>query len=608
MNLFGQIKIGVLLLFLCLIVACAKIASPTGGPRDRRPPVVMGTLPEMYSTNFKGKRILITFDEYVTLDNINENLIISPPLQSRPKVWLKGRSVVVDLQEDLKEDHTYTFNFQNAIKDLNEGNVLEGCVFVVSTGPTLDSLSVTGNVYYAENLETPEKVFVLMHRNLADTAVRKSLPDYIGVIDKFGYFRINNISPGSYKLYALKDADNNKRYSSDNEEFAFAGQVIEVSADNSWIPVVEDDTTAVAEPLPEGAAISQNGQTGIADTIVPIGENQLFMFKKASEARYLMSPQRKLKNQLEFAIPLPPESMPFEFSIPGAGEGSFIIERSVKKDTLIVWLTDSTLIDENPLRGEITYPFTDSSNVIISKTDTVNLRYVEPGSPRRGAVEQKRVALVIRNNFSASGGAKPGQKFIFSSGTPLIEPNIAQMKLFDITKDTTQVPFSLQKDSLTATKYFLETKILPEKKYLFVADSGAFRDVYDSCSDSIGIIISLKSIESYGNLSFNIKNTEGPLIVQLLDNTEKLIMETRMYGDGKAEFPLLDPTTYRARIIFDADNNGIWTSGDFDKERQPEQVTYYENEIEVKANFDIGQDWDAGKRNEKNPELRATKK
>jgi hypothetical protein len=139
MKLPVYIKICVLFLLLLFTSKCAKVGSPSGGPRDWQPPVVIKTVPEAGSTNFKGRRITITFDEYVTLDNINENLIISPPLKSRPKVWLKGKSVIVDLAEDLKEDFTYTFNFQNSIKDLNEGNVLEGYQFVIATGPTNES-------------------------------------------------------------------------------------------------------------------------------------------------------------------------------------------------------------------------------------------------------------------------------------------------------------------------------------------------------------------------------------------------------------------------------------------------------------------------------------
>ena len=610
MNLSGYIKAYVLFLLFLFISACAKIGSPSGGPRDREPPVVMKTVPIANSTNFKGRRITITFDEYVTLDNINENLIISPPLKSRPKVWLKGKSVIVDIDEDLREDYTYTFNFQNAIKDLNEGNILEGYKFVVSTGPVLDSLSVTGNVYYAENLEIPEKIFVLLHNNLDDTAVRKSLPDYIGTIDRSGYFNINNIRPGTYNLFALKDMDNNKRYNLDDEEFAFLNYPIEVFADTSWIPppVVVEDTTAISEALPEITTIVQDMQAQEADSIALTGENKLFMFKKAFSTRYLKSSQRTIKNRLDFVFSLPTTDMPVEFSLSDAAKNSFIIEQSIDKDTLMVWLTDSALIENNLLSAIIKYPFTDSIGVVY-KTDTINMRYVEVRAPRGGTTERQQAPLTLRNN--SQGGIKPGQKLVLRSETPLIEPDTSFMRLFEISeKDTSKISFSLQKDSITTTRYIVETKLLSDKRYLFVADSGAFRDIYNACTDSIGIIFSLRSVDLYGQLSFNIQNIEEePIIVQLLDRTEaRVVMETRMTGSGKAVFSLLDPGTYRARIIFDADNDGKWTSGDFDKKRQPEQVTYYPDEIDLKANFEIEQDWDAGARNEKDQKLRAVKR
>ena len=144
-------------LLIILISACAKISSPSGGPRDRLPPVVVKSIPVNGAKNFKGKSIAITFDEYVVLDNINEKFMVSPPMKKKPRVFIKGKSVNVEFDEKLKDSTTYTFYFQDAIRDLNEGNILENYQFVFSTGPVIDSLSVTGNVYNAFNLEVPEK-------------------------------------------------------------------------------------------------------------------------------------------------------------------------------------------------------------------------------------------------------------------------------------------------------------------------------------------------------------------------------------------------------------------------------------------------------------------
>ena len=607
-----HIKASILFLTFLFIGACAKIGQPSGGPRDRTPPVVLRTTPEAYSTNFKGRRIIITLDEYVQLDNINENLIISPPLSSRPKVWLRGKNVIVDIDEDLKENFTYTFNFQNAIKDLNEGNILEGYRFVVSTGDVLDSLSVTGNVYYAENLEIPEKIFVLLHSNPEDTAVRKTLPDYIGIIDRNGYFSIDNVKPGNYMLYALKDLNNNRRYDLADEEFAFLDYPVEVFADTTLIEdiiaaedivAVSADTTAISKPL-----IMENELKTDADTTILIGENRLFMFQKAFTTRYLKSSQRKSKRLLEFVLSLPPlADMPAEFTLSDFAENTYITEQSLNRDTILVWLIDSMLVETNPVPAMIKYPFTDSIGAVVYKTDTINLRFVE-ARPTRGATTVVQPILALSNN--SQGGIKPGQKFVFRSETPLVEPDTSMMRLFEIKeRDTLKIPLLLQKDSITTTKYIIENKLLADKRYFFVADSGAFRDVYDVASDSIGITFSLRSEDAYGKLTFNIQNIDEAIIVQLLDRTEaRVVAEALMNESGKAVFPLLDPATYRARIIFDTNNDGKWTPGDFDEKRQPEQVTYYPDEIEVRARFEIEQDWNVEARNEKNQKLRAVKR
>ncbi|HAM10992.1 MAG: hypothetical protein A2X05_11895 [Bacteroidetes bacterium GWE2_41_25] len=595
----------ILLLIFLLIYSCAKIGRPTGGPRDRVPPVVVKTLPGERSINFSGDELLLTLDEYVVLDNINENLLVSPPMKQKPKVWLKGKSVVVELQEDLKDSTTYTFNFQNAIKDLNEGNILEGYQFVFSTGPVLDSLSVTGNVYSAENLDLAEKAFVLMHSELADSAVKKHLPDYLSIIDKNGYFRINNVKPGSYRLYALNDADNNKTYNLKDEEFAFLSSLLEVTADSNWLPIVKDTVKVIREPVARTNA-QRDLKKKIQDTVVLTGKNKLLLFVQAPTARYLKSSERKMKYRLEYVLSLPPDSLDFKIRIPDTDSSSYFIENSRQRDTMTVWITDTTIYGQNQITTYLKYPFTDTSDMIVYKEDTVMLRFVAP-KEIKGTRIKKPLSLPVLNNIPA-GSVKPGQKIIFSSETPLKEPDTTLIRLYDVTtKDTLKIPYVFVKDSLTATKYLFVANILSEKKYFFVADSSAFFNYFGECSDSIGIRMSLKPADSYSKLTFNIRNGEGDMIIQLLDKTEKIVREGKINGDGKIDFPLIEAGLYRARVIFDYDGNGKWTTGDFSAGRQPEPVSYYPTEIEIKAKFELEQDWDVAVKYVKDVKMRLTK-
>ena len=604
MNRSSLTRFYILIFTILLIYSCAKIGAPTGGPRDRIPPEVTETIPEAGSVNFSGDKIEITLNEYVALDNINDNLLVSPPMAKKPRVWLKGKTVVGEFEEDLKDSTTYSFNFQDAIKDLNEGNILEDYQFAFSTGPVLDSLSVNGNVYYAENLDVPEKVFVLLHRELADSAVKKHLPDYIALIDQNGYFRINNVRPGIYRLYALNDADNNKKYNLKDEEFAFMSSLLEVTADSNWLPIVKD-TVKIKEPVVKKST-QKDQKKKLQDTIVLTGKNKLLLFVEAPTQRYLKSSERKFKQQLEFVLSLPPDTLDFDFRIPDADSSTYFIEKSRQKDTMIVWLTDTALYARNQISTILTFPSTDSSGMVVYKEDTVMMRYTAP-KVQRGSNVKKPVSLPLVNNIAA-GLIVPGQNVIFRSETPLRDPDTAMIRLYDITKDTLIVPYTLVKDSLTATKYIIMANIIPEKKYFFLADSAAFCDYYGQCSDSIGIRMSIKPLDSFSKLTFNIKNGEGQMIIQLLDKSEKVVMEAKRNGDGVTEFPLLNPGLYRAKMIFDHDGNGKWTTGEFSAGQQPEPVTYYPEEIEVKEKFELEQDWDVGIRYEKSKKLRTVKK
>lgn len=601
------IRFHIIILIILLACSCAKIGRPTGGPRDREPPFVVETVPPNEGTGYAGYKVEITLNEFVALDNINDNLLVSPPAKKKPKVWIRGKTVIAEFEEDFKDSTTYLLNFQDAIKDLNEGNILEDYQFVFSTGDVLDSLSVTGNVFFADNLEVPEKIFVLMHRNLADSAVKKQMPDYIALIDRFGYFRLNNVRPGTYRLYALEDADNNKTYNLETEAFAFQGSPIEVTADSNWLPIIKD--TVTVKKAPEVKTTSRTKvKINPKDTIPLSGKNKLMLFTEAPTARYLKSSERKINFKLEYVLSLPPDSMEFVVTIPGADSSSYLVEQSLQRDTLLVWLTDTALYNQGQITTYLRYPVTDTAGVVDIKIDTVQLRFVPPKATKTSVIKIPE-SLKITNNM-VSGIAKPGQKIIFKAETPLREPDTSMIRLYDITKkDTLKVPYTFRKDSLHLTRYYFDFSILPDKKYFFVADSGAFTDYFGECSDSIGIKISQKPLDSYSKLTFNIKNGEGDMIIQLLDKTEKtLVREAWINGDGKVEFPLLEPGFFRAKIIFDTDGNGKWTTGNFAEGTLPESVTYYPKELEVKLKFEIEQDWDVGVRYEKDMKMRSLKK
>lgn len=590
---------------LILIGACAKISNPSGGPRDRTPPVVVETVPKYGARNFKGKSVAITFDEYVTLNSINEKFMISPPMKKKPKVYTRNKNVVTEFLENLRDSTTYTLYFQDAIRDLNEGNILDDYQFVLSTGPVLDSLSVTGNVYNASDMETPEKTMVLLYRQLADSFVVKHLPDYISRVDQKGYFRINNVREGIYRLYALTDADNSKNFNLPDEPFAFMNAPIEVTLEKNYIPPVRD-TVPKKKEIPKAKDVSKTKDLKLQDTIVTKGEYPMMLFTATKKAHYLTSSGRPLKYQLVYSFSLPTDTLGYRFIIPDTGKESYYIETNKEKDSIKVWLTDSTLYSKNQIKTIIGYPFTDSLGILGYKQDTIQMRFMTPRPPR-GKV--KKPVFTFETNIKANL-LIPGQKIIFTSLTPFRQPDTTLIRLYqvtDSTKSNLSVNYSLVKDSANSCIYYLKADLKQDKKYLFVGDSASFGNIYSVNSDSVGIGFSFRKPDSFSKLTLSIKNCKMNSIIQLLNNSEKLVTETIIKSDGKVVFPMLEGGTYRIRVIYDINGDGKWTTGNFDTGRQPEPVSYYPNELEIKSGWEIENDWDIGKQLYKPEKLKQKK-
>lgn len=567
-----------------LISGCAKVSAPAGGPRDRVPPVVVKTNPVNGARFFSGKKVEIEFNEYVTLDKINEKFMISPPMKKRPEVSIKGKSVVVEYEDELKDSTTYTLYFGDAVRDLNEGNVYAGLQFVFSTGAVIDSLSLTGNVLNAFVLDAPEAPIILLYSDLSPEAVRKSFPDYITRPDINGYFRIDNIREGRYRLYALKDNDNSRSFNLAGEEFAFLDEAVEVTPLNNYLPVREDTVKTVKAPAKT------------AEPEVLKGEHMLIMFLHEKTASYLTSSTRTLPYHLTYTLALPPADQPFEVSIPGSSEGSFFIERSTGNDTVHVWITDSIIYSSTLINTLVTYPFTDTSGATVSKLDTVPMRFVQPRAPRGGV---KAPVFELKHNIPG-GNVRPGQKIIFQSETPMREPDTARIRFYEMKgAERIRLPYAFVRDSASSRRIFLDVSLVPGKTYLYTADSASFGNIYGVSSDSTGMRISVREEKSFGKLVLNVKGYEGSRIIQLLDKSEKPVREVRMDTDGKAEFPMLDKGAYRMRVIYDRNGDGRWTTGNFDSGIQPEAVSFYPQEIEIKEDWVLDQDWDISKKNEK---------
>lgn len=577
MNNTAALKYIFIILTFLSVWSCAKVGQPSGGMRDRIPPVVVKSVPENGSVNFRGRKIEIEFNEYVTLDNINEKLMISPPLVKRPRTLLRGKSLIIEYDEQLRDSTTYAFYFLDAIRDLNESNILENYKFVFSTGPVIDSLSLAGTVFNSFDLEVPENVSVLLYGNLSDTAVTTTVPDYISRVDQSGSFIIDNIKSGSYRLFALKDDDNSKNYSRVEEPFAFKDSVINITTTDNYLHDPSD--TAMLKMRNPG--------------------NDLYLFTGLSKNRYLVNSSRNSKYWLMYALSLPPDTMHFSFSIPGFSPESYFIEKNITKDTINVWITDSLLYSQEQIETIINYPYTDSLGNEIYKQDTIAMRYLTPRRPVK-----TKTSLVLRSNIQGTT-IKPGFRIVFRSETPLKKPDTSGIFLYELVDTTnSRIDYSLEPDTLESGVLRLNAELTEGRQYTFIMDSATVSNIYNEKIDSTTLRFSVGRSEEYSNITLTITNFPSDCIIQLLNNTEKPVAEKNIPASGIVQFGLLDRGTYRIKAIHDLNGDGKWTTGDYYTGRQPEPVTYFTKELLIQEGWYVKESWDLSVWNLKVPGLR----
>jgi hypothetical protein len=575
--------IGVSLFYLIFYTSCANIGSPSGGPKDSIPPVVLKTIPALRGTNFNGSDVRFTFDEYIIPDEISEKLVISPPMKKKAMVKMKGKTLIVEFSENLKKETTYSMDFKDAVADNNEKNPIKDFRFSFSTGSSFDSLRVAGYVKKALNQEPVEKALVLLHRQHDYMSFIDSLPDYIGTTDKEGFFMIDNVAKGEYRLYALTDADKSLTYNSNSEMIAFADSLVVPSAKY----VARLDTVV--------KGLDTMVVTGHVDYLP--GPRYLMLFEEEKFDQYLNDSKRSQANKCDFYFA---ESLSDSFQInllkPKTNTEWKFIESNLKRDSITAWLTDTLISNSDTLKFQLKYEVLDSLNKMITKLDTIEMIYSAPkvAKPKRKKGEVPVIpTITLGNNINATAHDLY-QRIQIEAPEPLITFDKAKVRLFQL-EDTvkTLIPIEVVKDTNSVRKYYVEHHWEPETNYIFEIDSAAARNIYGYPSNKVEQKFRTQKEDYYGKIYLNITGLNGPAIVQLLanDKDEKVVQKIQILGDGKIEFPYLKPEKYIIRLILDSNKNGKWDTGFLAGNLQPEKVVYYSKIIKLRSNFDIKEDW-----------------
>ena len=222
-------------IYMLFTGGCAQIGAPTGGPKDTLVPVLVKASPENKTIQFKGNKVVLSFDEYIDLQDLQSNLLISPVQKYSPVISYNLKTITIKFKDTLAPNTTYSLNFGNAIKDINEGNVLKNFNYVFSTGDYIDSFELKGKVLMAETGKVDSTILVLLYRNSSDTAVQHRKADYTARLKGDGSFQFNYLPADQFSIYALKDGDGNKYYNAKSEIFGFSNDVVNINSNNPSI-------------------------------------------------------------------------------------------------------------------------------------------------------------------------------------------------------------------------------------------------------------------------------------------------------------------------------------------------------------------------------------
>lgn len=546
----------IFLLSLALVSCANRGIGPQGGPRDSIPPIPLKSTPENGSVNFTGRRIEVAFNEYLQLDNIGQNLMMSPPQQHPPEVKARGKHLIIQFADTLRDSTTYTLDFGDAVCDYNEKNPLHNFSFGFSTGPTIDTLSLSGYVFNAEDNKPLYGMYVGIHDDLSDTAFTKHPFLRIARTDSAGYYRINNMRAGTYRLYAVDDVSRDYRLTP-GEALAFADNMLTVPGDSTG-----KDTAAA-----------------------------LYLFKPQQQRLYLKRTLRDQQHLVRLLFSSAPDSMPL--IRPLRDSVAYHVHNSANGDTTMIWLTDSATISMDSLYFEARYRRTDSLFRLEWYTDTIRAIWRAPRMTEKALEAQRRRdrnrRLEIRTN--ARRDFEMYDTLRVACSTPLMSINPDAFHLYECI-DTVRkpVPFSIAPYDTLPMRLTILADLKHGNQYELRLDSAAMHDVYGVTHIAGTYQLKVKTPSDYSTLRVKITPFDPQARIQVLDSKGKAIREQQAETEGTL-FRFLAPDSYKLRMYIDKNDDRQWTTGSWEEHRQPEPVFNHPNTIQTKSNWDFEEEW-----------------
>ena len=598
-----------ILALLAGLAACASVGTPQGGPKDETPPVLLGTKPAQKAVNYHKKKIEISFDENVNVTDASEKVIISPP-QTRPAtVSAILKKIVVELEDSLRSDMTYTIDFTDAIVDYNEGNPFGNYTFSFSTGSEVDTFELAGLVLDASNLSPVKGLVVGVYTEMDDSTFLRDPFLRVAKTDEDGHFAIKGLKPQPYHVFALNDQNHDNHFDQRGEGIAFPD-----SAVTPWSEICQRYDTVWQD-------------TATIDTVRLVDytcykpDNLLLSYFLEDFGRqYLAKSERPLRHQFQLYFGYKAESLPkLQPLLPDSVTLDslwFELEATPTLDTLTYWITDSDLIRLDTLWMQIDYLKTDSTDQLAWTRDTLQLRVKKEASGKkdkkkddkkdsRGKRDKKEDSapadsvqapppvVHLKNECKLSGTVDIYSVPAIVWETPILELADTAWHLYG-KKDTLWIPmhdFDLEQDGYNPRRCLLYADWLYGGEYKLEIDSGCIQGIYGLSNDKFSQSFKIKEEKEYSRLRIEIDGLEGrPAFVELLDKSDKPVRKEPV-ENGVADCMDLQPGDYYVRLVLDLNDDYLWTTGCYGERRQPEPVFYMDKKLTLKANWEINETW-----------------
>lgn len=576
------------LLVLCAVgYSCAnRGVGPQGGPKDETPPKMVKETPANGTVNFTGKKVEILFDEYIQLDKVSENVLISPPQQRPPEVKAIGKKVTVTFDEDLQDSTTYTIDFGSAICDNNEKNAINGYSFSFSTGDVIDSLEISGLLINAEDLNPVSGIVIGIHDNLDDSIITVQPFKRIAKTDEDGYFTIHNVRPGTYRIYGLGDVSNDYLYQP-GEGIALYDSLI--------VPTCQ--TTITADTLWKDSITIDTIKTIYNTTYTP-DDLLLIYFKENKIRKYFQRATREQQHFFTLTFAAPQDSLPkIRLLNPAdtiSSDTLMITDIAFEQinptmDTLVYWLIDSTYMLIDTLQLEMTYLKTDSVYDLYWQTDTIRAVYRAPriSEKAKQKMEQNKPEPKVTLISNAKSSFEIYSELSIRTSTPirtLVQDSVHLFQMVDTIAKQLSLPL-MPADS-SYMHWVIRHNWEPDTSYKIEIDSAAFTDIYGVVNDVFSANIKTRTLDEYSSLIIKIEPYDERAMIQVLDDKDVPIRTLRAQPQG-VKFEYLTPKSYYVRMYLDLNGDSVWTTGDFQTHRQPEPVYYFSSKLTLRANWDF---------------------